>query len=172
MELFGVDDIYRAAGIIEPRRGYSIQKVVEMLGSDHLRGQSKEVKWAAVLMALEAAGISVDEVLRDAEARQEALDAYEAEQRKQVEAEWARRAEENLQLQAELERIKAQYMDRLRRNLDGVAREKLWHWPTMKQQEWQSMAEAVELCTKPAVTENVREPLTVASLAEASCKPV
>ena len=174
VELLGMEDIYRAAGILEPRRGYSIQKIVEMLRSDHLRGQSKEIKRAAVLMALEAAGVSVNEVLRDAETRQEAIDAYEAEQRKQVEAEWARKAEENLQLQAELERVKAQYMDRLRRNLDGVAREKVTFgsWLTMKQQEGQSMAEAAELCSKPAAPEASRENLTVAGLAEASSKPV
>lgn len=173
-ELLGVDDIYRAAGIIEPRRGYSIHKVVDMLMSEHLRGQSKEVKRAAVLMALDAAGITVDEVLRDAKLREEAIDSYEAEQRKQVEAEWARKAEENLQIQSELERVKGQFMDRLRRNLDGVAREKatFGNWLTMKQQEWKSMAEAVDLCTKAPVQEPTRESMSVASLAEASGKPV
>jgi hypothetical protein len=173
-ELLNVDDIYRAAGIMEPLRGYSIHKVVDMLMSEHLRDQSKEVKRAAVLMALDAAGITVEEVLRDAPLRQEAIASYEAEQRKQVEAEWARKAEENLQIQAELERVKTQFMHRLRRNLDGVAREKatFGNWQTMKQQEWKSMAEAVDLCTKSPVQEPTREAMSVASLAEASGKPV
>jgi hypothetical protein len=56
----------------------------------------------------------------------------------------------NLQTQAELETVKARYMERLRRNLGGVAREKttFGNWLTMKQQEAQRMAEAVELCAK------------------------
>jgi hypothetical protein len=92
-ELMCMEDIYRAAGIMNPRRGYSVSKVVEMLHSDHMRGLSKELKRAAVLMALDVAGVSADEVLRDAKIRQDAIDAYEAEQRKQMEAEWARKAE-------------------------------------------------------------------------------
>jgi hypothetical protein len=119
-----MEDIYRAAGIMSPRRGYSVTKVVEMLHSDHTRGLSKEMRRAAVPMALDAAGVSADEVLRDAKIRQDAIDAYGAEQRKQMEAEWARKPDENIQLQAELESVRAHYMERLKRNLDGVAREK------------------------------------------------
>lgn len=37
-ELLSMEDIYRAAGIVGPRRGYSINKVVEMLHSEHIRG--------------------------------------------------------------------------------------------------------------------------------------
>jgi hypothetical protein len=65
-ELLPVEDIYRAAGITSPRRGYSIGKVVEMLRSEHLGGASRELRRAAVLMALDAAGVTVDEVLQDA----------------------------------------------------------------------------------------------------------
>jgi len=173
-ELMCMEDIYRAAGIMNPRRGYSVTKVVEMLHSDHMRGLSKEMKRAAVLMALDAAGVSADEVLHDAKIRQDAIDAYEAEQRKQMEAEWARKAEENVQLQAELESVRAHYMERLKRNLDGVAREKstFGNWLTLKQQEAQSMLEAVDLCLKPLPAEPVRDSLAEVSLVDASAKPI
>jgi hypothetical protein len=169
-ELLSMEDIYRAAGIAGPRRGYSINKVVEMLRSEHIRGLSKEMKRASVLMALDAAGVSIDEVVRDAKARQEAIDTYQAEQRKLFEAQWARKAEENLQIQAELETVKARYMERVRRNLDGVAREKatFGNWLTTKQQEAQSMTEAVELCVK----ETASSPMAEVSLIDASAKPV
>jgi hypothetical protein len=173
-ELLSMEDIYRAAGIVGPRRGYSINKVVEMLYSEHIRGLSKEMKRASVLMALDAAGVSIDEVAHDAEARQEAIDSYQAEQRKQFEAQWARKAEENLQIQAELETVKARYMERVRRNLDGVAREKatFGNWLTMKQREAQSMAEAVELCLKAPRAEAASGSLAEVSLIDASAKPV
>ena len=90
-ELLSMEDIYRAAGIVGPRRGYSINKVVEMLRSEHIRGLSKEMKRASVLMALDAAGVSIDEVVRDAKARQAAIDTYQADQRKVFEAQWARK---------------------------------------------------------------------------------
>jgi len=174
VELLSMEDIYRAAGIINPRKGYSISKVIEMLHSEHIRGSSKEMKRASVLMALDAAGISVDEVLQDARMRQEAIDTYETQQRKEFEALLARKAEENVQIQAELERVKARYGERLRRNLDGMAREKatFGNWLTMKQQESQSMAEAVELCLKTPVSEPASSSLSEDNLVNASTKPV
>jgi hypothetical protein len=170
VELAPMEDIYRAAGIMIPRKGYSIKKVVEMLNSEHISGLSKELKRAAILMALDAAGIPLDQVQQDAKSRQDALDSYEAAQKKQVEAEWARKAEEIVQIQAELESIKAHYMARVSRNLEGVAREKTTfsNWQTMKQQETQSMAEALELCLKSAVAALTTAPLPETATAAAT----
>jgi hypothetical protein len=173
-ELMVLEDIYRTAGIATPRKGYNITKVVEMLHSEHMRGLSKELKRASVLMALDAAGISTEALLDDAKARLEAIDSYEAAQRKQFEAEWARRAEENVQIQSELESLKARYMDRLKRNQDGVAREKatFGSWLTVKQQESQSILEAVELCLKPAASEPTGTSHSAVTVADAVNKPV
>ena len=88
VELSPMEDIYRAAGIMIPRKGYSITKIVEMTESGYIRGLSTEMKRAAVLMALDAAGISIEQIEQDAKARQDALDSYEATQKEQVEAEW------------------------------------------------------------------------------------
>jgi hypothetical protein len=41
-----------------------------------------------------------------------------------VEAEWARKAEEIVQIQAEKESIKAHYTARISRNMEGVARQR------------------------------------------------
>jgi hypothetical protein len=174
VELLPMEDIYRAAGIMNPRRGYGINKVVEMLQSEHVRGLSKEMKRAAVLMALDAAGIPIDEVLMDARARQNALDSYEAGQRKQVEAEWARKAEESVQIQAELERVKEQYAARIGRHMNGLAQEKaaFSNWQTTKQQEFQSMSEAAELCSKSTVSEAASSSRLEASMVATSAKPV
>jgi hypothetical protein len=160
VELSSMEEIYRAAGIMIPRKGYSVRKVVDMLNSEHMSGLSKEMKRVALLMALDAASVPVDEVLQDAKIRLQALDVYEAAQQKQVEAEWARKAEEVLQIQAELESIKAHYAARISRTLEGVAREKATFngWLSLKQQECQSMAEAAELCLKVPVPELASAP--------------
>ena len=173
IEFLPVEDVYRAAGMTNPQKRYSIHKVVEMLNSEHLGGLSKEMRRAAVLMALDAAGISIEDVQRDAKARQDVLDRYEAEQKEQVEAEWARKAQENIQTQEELERVKARYMARIGRNLEGVAREKaaVGSWVAAKQQEIQSISEVVELCVRPAVIEpsgiSVSAPMAKAAIAGA-----
>jgi hypothetical protein len=67
----------------------------------------------------------------------------------------ARKADENQQIMAELEGIKATYAERMRRNLEGVAREQatFGNWPATKQQELQSISEALELCGKAEANE-------------------
>ncbi len=155
VELLPMEDIYRTAGIVSPRKGYSVTKVVEMLNSEHIRGLSKETKRAALLMALDAAGVTIEQVQRDAKSRQSALDSYETEQKKQAEAEWGRKAEEIAHIQAELESIKAHYTARISRNMEALARDKARFnsWVTTKEQESQSMAEALELGLKTPVSE-------------------
>jgi hypothetical protein len=159
-DLLSMDDVYRAAGILAPRMGYSIRKVADMLASDHLRGLSDEMKRASVLMALDAAGISVDEVLRDAAMRQSAINSYESDQWEHFEEYWAAKAAENAHIHAELERITAQHQERIKRNLDEIAREKVIFatWQTMKQQEAQLIGEAAGICSKPSLDETFEEP--------------
>ena len=147
-ELLPFDEIYRVAGIKAPRLGYSISKVIEMLHSEHIRNLQTETKRASLLMALEAAGVQVDEVLQDATMRQRAINSYEAIQRKHVEEYEARKAQENCAIQAEMERVTAQYLARINGNLDEVARTKdnFRKWQARKQNEAQRIAEAVALC--------------------------
>ena len=174
VDLSTMEDIYRAAGIMIPRKGYSINRVVEMLHSEHIRELSKEMKRAAVLMALDTAGVPIDQVQKDAKARQDALDTHEAEQRKRVEAEWARKADEIVQIKAELESIKAHYTARIGLNMEGVAKEKaiFASWLTLKQQECQSMAEAVEMCLKSPVPESASAPSSDVNKVKISAKTV
>lgn len=156
-DLQSAEDIYRAAGIINPRMGYSITKVIEMINSDHLRNLPDAAKRAAVLMALDAAGVSTEEILRDARMRQEALDAYEAGQRKHFEEYWARKAEANNQLQAEMEQVAAEYLGRIERTLDEITTEKaaFAKWQATKQREVDRISEAVGVCLKDDVPDPV-----------------
>ena len=168
-----MDDIYRAAGILAPRMGYSIRKVADMLASDHLRGVSDEMKRASILMALDAAGISVDEVLRDAAMRQSAINSYESDQWEHFEEYWAAKSAENSHIQSELERITAQYQERIKRNLDEIAREKVIFatWQTMKQQEAQRIGEAAGICSTPSLEETFDEPPRAPRALIATAKP-
>jgi len=173
VELLPIEDIYRDAGIMNPPKGYGIRKVVDMLHSEYIRGLSPEMKRAAVLMALDAAGIPLDQLQQDAKARRDALDSYEAAQKKQFEAEWARKGEQNIQIQAELESVKASYMARISRNLDGIAREKATFgaWLAIKQQETQGILEAADLCSSSSALPSI--PPTENSMAKAaSAKPM
>ena len=147
-DLLSYEDIYRAAGIMSPGAGYGIHKIVEMLNSERIRDLAKDVKRASVLMALDAAGISVDELLTDATRRQNALNAYEAAQRKQLEDFEAHKAKENSRIEEEIEKIRAHYAQRIQANLDQVTKEReaLRNWQNAMQSESQRIAEVIELC--------------------------
>lgn len=154
-ELLSYEDIYRAAGILSPGSGYGIHKVVDMLNSERLRDLSKEARRASVLMALDAAGISADEMLTDATRRQNALSAYETSQVKQLEDFETRKAKENSKIEAEMEKIRVHYAERVQANLDQVAGEKeaLRNWQNAMQHETQRIGEVIELCGKQPAAE-------------------
>jgi NAD(P)H-flavin reductase len=110
-------------------------------------------------MALTAAGIPLGDVLQDAAHRQAAVAAYEVEQRTKFEEYWARRAEENIALQSEMERVTRQYVERMNRNLTEVQQEKdaFQKWQTAMQHEVLRISEAVTLCAQPAMCESPAE---------------
>jgi hypothetical protein len=165
-DLLLLKDIYRTAGIMEPRMGYSITKVVEMLSNDHLRGRGDEVKRTSLLMALSATGIPLGDILQHAAKRQATVAAYEVEQRKKFEEYWTHRAEENTLLQSEMKRVTRQFVERMNRNWTEVQQQKdaFQKWQTAMQHEVLRISEAVTRCALPAVYESSRQlPATTAT---------
>lgn len=79
--------VYAEAGIELPAHGYGVDKVGEMLQSKRLASLASEVRAAAVMAALEAAGVAVRDVIQDAVLRDKALDGFEgAKEREAKEA--------------------------------------------------------------------------------------
>jgi hypothetical protein len=147
-----LDRLYESAGIHPPGHGYSILKVAEMLASEHIRDLPRDVKRGSVMAALEAAGADVQDVIRDAIRRDRALDAAEAARARELAALEASKASANRRLQAELDRLTADYRARMQANADEALREResFSRWRASKRQEEQKIAEAVSYF----VTEN------------------
>jgi hypothetical protein len=146
------DEIYHAAEIPDTSHGYTILKVAEMLQSELIRSLPPTVKRSSVLLALDAAGVKVQEVIEDAVRRDRALDMYEHVQEKALQELETRKSEENRQIQAEVDRLVADHQARIQRNNDEVAKEKerFFGWRLKKQQEEQKISDAVSYF----VTEN------------------
>src|SRR5579872_298964 len=155
-------EIYDAAEIHPPPHGFTIMKVGEMLRSEHIRNLPKDVKRSSVLVALEAAGAPLQDVIQDAIKRDRALDTFERVQEKSVNDLEARKTQENQEIQTEMDRIAAEHRARMKANSDEVAREKerFYAWRLKKQEEEQKIADAVSYF----VTEN---PITTGSPAAA-----
>jgi hypothetical protein len=156
------DEIYHAAEIQPPAHGFTIMKVAEMLRSEHIRNLPRDVKRSSVLVALEAAGAPIQDVIQDAVKRDRALDTFERVQEKSVNELEARKTKENQEIQAEIDRIVAEHRSRMQANNDEVAKEKerFYAWRLKKQEEEQKISDAVSYF----VTEN---PITTGGSAAA-----
>jgi len=171
--LLGYDDIYRAAGIMSAGSGYGMHKVVDMLNNERIRDLTNDAKRASVLMALDAAGISADELLTDATRRQNALNSYESAQSKQLEDFEARKTKENARIEEEMDKIRAHYAQRVQANLDQVAKEKeaLRNWQIAMQHETQRIAEVIDLCNKQPAPVRSANALAAAAGVQGAAKP-
>lgn len=145
-------EIYKAAEIPDPPHGYSILKVADMLQSEHIRSMPMDVKRSSVLVALDAAGVDVKDVIQDAVRRDRALDTFERVQEKAVTELEARKSQENNQIQTEIDKYVNEQRARIQANNDEVTREKerFFGWRLKKQQEEKKISDAVA----PFVTEN------------------
>ncbi len=142
------EQIYQTAAVKPPRLPYGILKVAEMVNSPHLEGLSPDAKRCSLLMALEAAGAEVEDLLQDAVVRQRSLNDYEENQRNRLKNFEQAKLEDNNKIQSELDRLTGQYMARIQSNLEEVAREQesFRAWQKMKQQESQRITEAAAYC--------------------------
>jgi len=155
------DEIYQSAPASTPEGSYSILKVGEMVRSSHLVGMSMESKRSALMMALEAAGVDVKDLLQDAMLRQRALNDYEETQLKLLREFETAKTEENRRIQSELEAVTAQYMARIQSNVDEVAaqQDSFRNWQKTKAHEAAAISEATTYCQVP---DNTLDNLTVA----------
>ena len=142
------EEVYVSAGIKAPGKNYTILKVAEMLNSKHLADMAPEAKRSSLMMALEAAGAEIGDLLQDAVARNRSLDEYEEKRQEHVKRFEAIKADENAKLHAELERLTAQYRSRIQANLDQVAQEQdnSRGWQKRKQMESQRITDAATFC--------------------------
>lgn len=162
------EEIYRAAEIQPPAHGYTVFKVADMLQNAHIKELPREIKRSSVLVALEASGVKVEDIVTDALRRDKALDTFETIQRRGVEQLETAKAEENKKAQAEVDRLLEEYRARIQANNEAIAREKerFQNWLQQKHQEEQRIADTVGYF----VTEN---PVTVGNvIVPAAAAPV
>jgi hypothetical protein len=151
------DEVYASAGIKTPGRNYTILKIADMVNSKHLADMTLEARRSALMMALEAAGAEIGDLLQDAVTRNRALDDYEEERQEEVRQFETAKAEENNRLHADLERLTSEYMSRIQANSDRVAQEQdnLRGWQKRKQIESQRITDAATFCVPQGNGSNV-----------------
>jgi hypothetical protein len=139
------DEIYHAAEIPEAPHGYSILKVAQMMESDRIRTLPSDVKQSSILVALDAAGVNIKDVIQDAIQRDRALDTYERVQQRALDELESTKSKENAQIQADIDRYVTQQRAKIQENNDAITREKerVTGWRLKKQQEEKRIADTV-----------------------------
>jgi hypothetical protein len=140
-----VAEIYASAQIATPGHGYTVLKVAEMLQSEHIRSLPPDVKQRSIMVALDAAGVKVAEIIEDAVQRDRALDTYERVLQKHLEDLRARKIAENRQIEEEINQRVAELRAKVTQNEAELTAEQnnLLAWRVRKRQEEDRIAEAV-----------------------------
>jgi hypothetical protein len=140
-----LEEIYQSARITVPAHGYSVLKVADMLLSEHIRTLPADVKRKSILVALDAAGVSVNEIVEDAVHRDRALDTYERVLEKNLEELRVAKQAENARLEEEIAQRLAELRARIDANNQDVSREQdgLRAWQSRKRDEERRIADAV-----------------------------
>ncbi|HVS30872.1 MAG TPA: hypothetical protein VMS98_05405 [Thermoanaerobaculia bacterium] len=144
-------EIYDSAQITTPPHGYTVLKVADMLRSEHIRDLPPDVKKKSVMVALDAAGVKVSEIVEDAVQRDRALDTYERVLQKALEDLCARKELENRQIEEEINERVAELRARIDQNNAETSREQsdLIAWRARKRQEEERIAEAIGYFVSP-----------------------
>lgn len=138
-------EIYDSAQIGVPAHGYTVLKVAEMLQSEHIRALPAEVKQKSIMVALDAAGVKIADIVEDAVKRDRALDTYERVLQKHLEELRTQKAAENQRLEDEINQRVAELKARVdQNNADlGAEQNNLLAWRVRKRQEEDRIAEAI-----------------------------
>lgn len=149
-KLLCFDEIYNKSSLkpASTTAEYNVLKVADMVNSDHLRGLSPAAKHNAVMMALEAAGVAVEDVLQDAMQRQHALNDYEENQRRRLQEFENLKLGNNERLAGEMEAVCAQYRGRIAAGVEEIEHEReiFREWQERKSREQRRIAEAASCC--------------------------
>jgi hypothetical protein len=79
-EDYALEQIYTSAGIVAPEHGFTVDRLIEMLEAEEFRGMDAPTRARVItgmLKRLPTGAVEVDDIVRDAEARDRALDAFE-----------------------------------------------------------------------------------------------
>jgi hypothetical protein len=154
------DRIYDMAGLAQNGVKYTVTKLASLISSSkYLRSQPAQTKSTAVLVALEAANTTVEEIIEDASQRERVLDTYESVQQKALEEFESRKTKHNRELQAEMEAKISDCNNKIQANAADVsrARESFTAWQGRKHQEVARLRETVSLCRVSSRTESTLE---------------
>lgn len=147
----GFDRVYETAGVADPPHGWTVDRLIEYLRHQPGTPEDDAAVQADVLALLRAENVPAEDIVRDAVARDQALDAFEAFVRAKVKSRAAAREKRVAELQGQVEALKSQ-VDRLRSE-DARETEGWQQWQKKKKGQEKEMVRAIGyLIDRPILT--------------------
>ncbi len=128
------EKIIEAAGIAPGPHGWTIDRLTRLLQSDEFKKLSREDAQKRIMAVLAAAGVEAEELVKDAIARDQAMDAFEKTARTKMEERQATRERQSAELAAKIKDLEKENA-RLREQI--AAEQTRWR-------EWRSKKRAQE----------------------------
>ncbi len=148
-EEFALDQVYASAGIKPPSHGFTVYRLIEMLDAEEFRGMDAATRArviAGMLRRLPTGAVEVDDIVRDAAARDRALDAFERFLADRVTRQMQDADEKNRVLQAQIEELTRANTALMETNRAAAEAERvrLERWRTRKRAEEDKLFDAVQ----------------------------
>lgn len=147
-EDWALEQIYASAGIQPPAHGFTVYRLIEMLEGEEFRGLDSPTRAkviAGVLRRLPTGAVEVEDIVRDAAARDRALDAFERFLSDRVVRQEKDAEEKNAALQQQIDELTIANTQLMDANRASVAQEKvrLERWRARKREEEERLFSAV-----------------------------
>ncbi len=145
------EKIYETAGIPKPANGWNVDRLKQFLKTAALKDKERSVVQTAILNILKTENASVEDVVKDAMARDKALDSFETFVRKKMEDRKTARERKAAEIESQISALEVE-----RKTLEEkkAADEAKWkEWRRQKRAQERELAWAVShLIDRPVIT--------------------
>jgi hypothetical protein len=148
-EEYAIEQVYASAGIQPPAHGFTVYRLIEMLEAEEFRGMDAATRArviAGMLRRLPTGAVEIGDIVRDAAARDRALDAFERFLADRVTRQLQDADEKNRVLQAQIEELTKTNTALMEENRAAVEAERarLERWLVRKRAEEDRLFDAVQ----------------------------
>jgi hypothetical protein len=135
------EKIYETAGIQPPPSGWTLDRLKQYLLTDAFKNKDRAIIQTAILNILKSEQASVEDVVKDAMARDKALDSFESFVQKKMDARSATRERKRAEIESQISALQAE-LEKVTE--EAKADQQRWHeWRGKKRAQERDMANAV-----------------------------
>lgn len=120
------EKIFETAGIETPSHGWNIDRLKQFLHTDAFKNKERSVVQTAILNILKLENASVEDVVKDAMARDKALDSFEAFAQKKMEDRMAARERQLAEIESQIQALQSELSELKAKKEADEARWREW----------------------------------------------